>query len=108
MALLISFRQRRQAVRAGYLFCPKCYRRTPGEMFVVANAAYFLGFIPCGSVGGSVNFLACGRCGESFAEAGDWAFDFGDHPEPTLWDCRACGEQNTSERFRCRRCGKHI
>jgi hypothetical protein len=77
-------------------------------MFLVEEASYLLGVIPAGTVGESKNFLTCHRCGDSFEETGDWAFDFGDHDAPKLWECRNCGQWNTSERFRCQRCGRHI
>jgi len=106
--ILFSFKPRKRSVRTGYLFCPNCRRRTPGEMFVMTSRFYLLGFIPTGSVSESKSFLGCRQCGESFEEDGDWAFDFGDHIEPLLWDCRSCGEMNTNDRFHCRQCGKHI
>src|SRR5262245_21111984 len=86
VVILFSLRPRKRPIRSGYLFCPNCRRRTPGEMFVMTSRFYLLGFIPTGSVSESKNFLGCGQCGESFDEDGDWAFDFGDHAEPLLWD----------------------
>jgi hypothetical protein len=77
-------------------------------MFLLEETLYLLGFIPAWSVGESRNFLACHRCAESFEESGEWAFDFGDHPEPRVWECRHCGEPNPNVRFHCRRCGRHV
>lgn len=108
MPVLFAILPRKRSIRKGYLFCPRCYQRTSGEMFHIESVFYLLGFIPVGSTGESQNLLTCHRCAESFEESGDWAFDFGDHAEPQLWECRKCGEQNTSERFNCRRCGRHV
>ena len=108
MAKLFAIRPRKTVIRAGYLFCPKCYRRTPGEMFIMEETFCLLGITPWRTAGECRYFLTCHRCDESFEESGDWAFDFGDHAEPKLWECRTCGEQNTSEQFHCRRCGRHV
>jgi hypothetical protein len=105
---LYTIGSRKEVVRTGYLFCRKCWRRTPGEMFLLQQVFYLLGFIPLRTIGESPNFLTCHRCGETFEESGDWAFDFGDHAEPKTWECRTCGQANTSERFRCSRCGRHV
>jgi hypothetical protein len=105
---LFAIKPRRRVLRTGHLFCPTCRRRTPGDMFVVEDVFYLLGFLPAAQVGESANFLACRLCGDEFAEAGDWAFDFGDHKEPRTWECRSCGGRNTSEQFHCTRCGKHV
>jgi ribosomal protein L37E len=101
-------RARKEHIRTGYLFCPRCWQRTPGDLFLVKKVFYLLGLIPLMTVDESRTFVTCRRCGQTFEESGDWAFDFGDHAEPRTWECRTCGQQNTSERFRCSRCGKHV
>lgn len=106
--VVLGVRDRKRSLRAGHLFCPRCYRRTPGEMFLVERRAYLFNLLPVWTLSESPNFLGCGRCGGAFEEKGDWAFDFGDHPVPRVWDCRHCGEQNTSERCRCGRCARPV
>src|SRR4051794_1641068 len=101
-------RPRRRRVRDGYFFCRGCLGRTPGEMFVVENVLYLFGLLPVSTGEESRTHLECLRCGRDFEESGDWPFDFGDHAQPKLWDCRQCGTQNTSERLRCSSCGRHI
>jgi hypothetical protein len=111
MAIIISWSNepRTKVVRKGYLFCRKCLRRTSGELRLVEQVSYLFGFLPLGVTGASANYLTCQTCDSTFnEEEGDWAFDFGDHAEPKKWDCRRCGEVNTSERFTCRKCGKRI
>ncbi len=106
--ILFSTHPRKKHLRDGYLFCPKCRRRTTGELYLMEDSFYLLGLIPTGSVGESRNFLGCRECGETFEESGDWAFDFGDHPEPKRWDIRRCGAWNTSEQLHGQGGGRHI
>lgn len=92
MAIFYAIRTKPRMLRKGFLFCPSCYRRTQGEMFCNESRLCLFGLLPLVTVAASPNYLACHSCGGRFEESGDFAYDFGDHAEPRIWDCRRCGE----------------
>src|SRR5262245_34332185 len=106
--LLYTIVPSKKVLGAGYLFCPRCRERNPGERFLEERFLYALGFLPLWAVGEAKHYYACHRCAQSFEETADHVFDFGDHAHPKLWDCLRCGELNPSDRFNCRRCGRRI
>jgi hypothetical protein len=88
----------------GYFFCPACQCRAPC-LFRKLSRYFHLFFLPLIPLGDRGQFYQCGRCQGQFNENAGLPFDFGDRPEPNLWECPYCQAKNPGHIATCRSCG---